>query len=759
VTAWLDLKRVLAEATALGASFRISGTEVRMRSASPLPTTLIEQLQQHRHILREYLDGNGADQEAEAFLATLAVTPVMVTEPSITPILATLEADAEVHGGIIAIDIETAPRPGMGPPRPAIHINKDGALSAVQPSVTDRTALNAHQSEICLLQLHAGGDKCFVFHGLALAALLDSGWLRGQHLVAHGAEFEFAFLHQHARERIHVTGLDVAAPDQRPGRLECSKQATGLIIGVDYGGSGRSLEDASTLFLGKTPPKALQTSDWAARQLSLGQVAYAASDAVLCWRIWRILEADLKREGRSEAYELQRRAIPGVVAMHLTGLGFDRAEHARQVDTWKQRLTEARQQYLKDTGNPPPSTQNQIRDWLAGTLSPEHRAHWSRTETSGQLSTESKHLKRLISLPGTVPVLRMLAMQKLISTFGPELVEKINPVTGRLHPSFVISGGKAGRFSCSHPNMQQLPSRRAPEFRRCIVARPGYVLVGCDWNQVELRAAAWISGDPALNEIYEQGLDLHREMASQIAGVPLDQVTEDQRTAAKQVSFGAIYGIGPRSLAEDAFDNYDVEISEAEAKDALEQFFNRFSVLNDWRQENYQRCQAEGLIRIGAGRVVEAAWEPGGWLTFPQCCNIPIQGICADGMLRGIALTHNRLIRAKLDATLVATVHDELLIEAREDQAEVARDILHRSMVDAFELTFPGAPTRNVAKVTIGHFWAELKDGAPALAVSGAAPSTPPPPPPTSITLAAYQEEAVPASAGVSETVATDLEP
>jgi hypothetical protein len=213
-------------------------------------------------------------------------------------------------------------------------------------------------------------------------------------------------------------------------------------------------------------------------------------------------------------------------------------------------------------------------------------------------------------------------------------------------------------------------------------------------------------------------------MASQIAGVPLDQVTRDQRTAAKPVSFGAIYGIGPRSLAEDAFYNYDVEMSEAEAKDALDQFFNRFHVLDDWRQDNHQRCQAEGMVRIGRGRVVEAQWEPGGRLSFPQCCNLPVQGICADAMLRAIALTHNRLTRAKLDASLIATVHDELLLESADGQAEEAKDILHCSMVDAFEITFPDAPTTNVAEVTVGRSWAELKDG-PLPAVPAAAAPAP----------------------------------
>jgi hypothetical protein len=110
MTAWLDLKATLTEATALGASFHVSGTEVRMRSESPLPELLIERLRTHRHILRDYLGASESDAEAVAFLDQLGVTPVLVTEPAIAPILEALEADARVHGGVKAIDIETAPR-------------------------------------------------------------------------------------------------------------------------------------------------------------------------------------------------------------------------------------------------------------------------------------------------------------------------------------------------------------------------------------------------------------------------------------------------------------------------------------------------------------------------------------------------------------------------------------------------------------------------------------------------------------------------
>jgi DNA polymerase I-like protein with 3'-5' exonuclease and polymerase domains len=181
------------------------------------------------------------------------------------------------------------------------------------------------------------------------------------------------------------------------------------------------------------------------------------------------------------------------------------------------------------------------------------------------------------------------------------------------------------------------------------------------------------------------------------------------RQAAKPVSFGSIYGIGPRSLAEDAFANYGIEMTEAEAKRALDAFFQRFATLARWRREHAELCQHRGYVRIGAGRVVEAAWEPGGHLSFPQCCNLPIQGICADAMLRALTLVHRRFAAAGIRGGLVASVHDESLAEVVEADAGAACGILERAMLDAFVQTFPGAPTRGVAAARSGRTWRDVK--------------------------------------------------
>jgi DNA polymerase-1 len=267
-----------------------------------------------------------------------------------------------------------------------------------------------------------------------------------------------------------------------------------------------------------------------------------------------------------------------------------------------------------------------------------------------------------------------------------------------------------------------LPARRDPEFKECIIAAPGHLLVGCDWNQIEVRAAAWISRDPAMTRIYADGRDIHRETAADFTGGAIEAVTKEQRQAAKPVVFGSIYGIGAKALADSAFADYGVAMTEAQAQQRLDKFFRRFGMFNYWRRNHANICQAQGFVKIGAGRVVEAAWEPGGQILFTQACNVPIQGICADALLRALTLVHHRFVTASIRGGLIASVHDELLTEVVEDDAEKARILLQEAMIEAFMVTFPGAPTTGVAKATIGKTWFDVKqdEPAPAPAVASA---------------------------------------
>jgi DNA polymerase-1 len=683
MTDWPALRKAVREAHMLGTEFRIVGADVEI--SGELPPSLRDKLP--TGLLFEYLGGARADKAACAFLDYLGVAPVLVTDLGGAD-----AAMAELAGcDPIGLDIETSPPDGRPAP---VRVNGDGGVAARQAEPSG-DGLDPHRAGIATVQLYGGGTKCFVFRGAALVYLINSPWLREQHLVAHNAAFEIAFLQHHSTA---LAGVTVAHP------IECTMQAVGLLRGT----WDRSLAGASEDLLGAEPPKALQTSCWSAPNLSAGQLAYAGSDAVQAYRIWQAMWPELVEKSRDEAYQLQRNALPAVADMQVRGLGFDPEAHAHQVDAWARDLAQARRDYLDLTGKPPPSKPNEVRAWLVD-VAGELLATWPRTRATQEISIERKYLKRLMlsDEPTVKPVLDILAREKLLSTFGPKLRAFVNPVTGRLHAHYNLAAAKAGRFSCSQPNLQQLPSVKAPEFKRAIVAAPGYVLVACDWSQIEMRAAAWISGDPALTAVYEQERDIHSETAAVIAGVAPAEVSAAQRQGAKAVNFGSIYGVGPRTLAEDAFDTYGIEMTETEARAALDRFFLIYRALKRWRYNHADLCQRRGYVEIGCGRVVEAKWEPSGCLSFPQCCNLPIQGAAADAMLRALTMVFHRL--GGLNGGLVACVHDELVLEVAEAAAETAGRILVEAMTEAFEMTFPGAPTGRLVALGTGQNWKEAR--------------------------------------------------
>jgi DNA polymerase-1 len=719
------LRQMVREANALGVKFTISGADIVLDIPDPFPASLCARLREYQQSgwLYAFFGGERVESAALAFARKLAVDSVPIeTRIEARRAVAEIIRDAKANNGTVAFDIETAPTPGMGFLRPPVRLTNDGVVAELQPKHLnqfgrpDRTGLDAHLSGIACLQLYAGGTRCFVFRGNALKLVARSHWLRRQHLISHNSEFETRFL----------AALDYRLPPERRRHpnfcVECTMQAAGLLYGVERSAKGgRSLANTAKQLFNLDVPKDLQVSDWGAARLSPGQIAYAGTDAILIWRGWPKLRAQLHYNrdpawpSRWNAYELQRDVVPSVAAMRHRGVLLDQEPHRQLVDQWAQELVKDRRQYSKITGRAPPATPDDIREFLADVLAPQQLASWPRTSKSGQLSIAKTSLKWAADIPSVEIVLRILAHEKLLQNFGLRLLEYINPVTGRIHCDYNIAGTKAGRFSASHPSLQQLPAKRSLAFRRCITAQSGYLLVAADYDQVELRAAAHIAQEPNLTRIYAQGGDLHRETAASFLGIVPAAVTDEQRAAAKPVNFGAIYGIGARRLRLNAFVDWGVMMTEAEAKERLDRFFAAFPKLARWRHEHADLCQRRGYILVPGGRVVEAGWEhpyngaQRGELTFNQMCNIPVQGSCADCLMRAMTLLHARLKRARVRGGLIACVHDELLLEVDKNDAALAGEILERAMVDAFVATFPGAPTTRLVDVKIGQTWADVK--------------------------------------------------
>jgi DNA polymerase-1 len=234
------------------------------------------------------------------------------------------------------------------------------------------------------------------------------------------------------------------------------------------------------------------------------------------------------------------------------------------------------------------------------------------------------------------------------------------------------------------------------------------MLIGADYSQMELRAVAEISGDTALRRIYADGLDLHQLTAAAMASVDPTAVTAEQRNRAKPVNFGSIYGMGAAGLAAAAWNGYRVEMTLREAEEALRAFFRNYPTLKRWMGRHADRCQQHRRIVIGAGRVFENAWEPKG-IRYTQCCNLPIQGACADVMMRAVAGVYRRLHGDGHGAVMVAMIHDELILETGNQGSDAVATLLAEEMTTAFAATFPDAPLGGLVDVKTGSSWSSLK--------------------------------------------------
>lgn len=671
---------LLTKTRSLGVSVEVEGDSLRVNGTSRLPASLLAELKVHKPALLTYL------RSSQRLLDDAGVkVEYASTDEAAASLLAQVLADAG-DSGPIGLDIETFVPPHMASP-PVVKLTRAGAQ--VTKPKADKTGLDPHRAQVRLVQIYGGGDSCAVLDMCSISwSTLAPLWSR--QLLAHNSQFELAFLR---------------AQGVYPEHVECTMQGAGLLLGVRR----RSLAKAAEAYLDWLMPKDLQISDWGAPTLSDEQLAYAALDAVVALLLWRKLERDLKSGDRWGAYVLQRDAVPAAVEMAWCGMAIDTAALDEQIAAWSTQLADARSAWEIETKTPPPSTPGDVRAWLKSSLDEADLAAWPRTEKTELLATGASDLERAAHLPALRPLLSLKRMEKLLSSFGTSLKAQVNPVTGRVHAHYNVAGTKSGRWSCSNPNLQQIPGERlAPGFRGIFKAPAGRILIGADYSQMELRAAAEISGDTALRRIYADGLDLHRLTAANMAGVDPAAVTKEQRDRAKPVNFGSIYGMGAAGLAVAAWNGYRVEMTVPEAEAALRAFFQNYPALKYWMRQHADRCRQRRRAVIGAGRVVEDAWEPQG-LRYTQCCNLPVQGACADVMMRAVAAVHRRLHAEGYNAVMVAQIHDEVILEADAQDADAVGALLAEEMTTAFAVTFPDAPITDLVDVKYGSAWADLK--------------------------------------------------
>lgn len=328
-----------------------------------------------------------------------------------------------------------------------------------------------------------------------------------------------------------------------------------------------------------------------------------------------------------------------------------------------------------------------------------------KKKTKSGYSTNAEVLEGLINAhPVVAMVLQYRTLAKLKSTYCDGLLKVIGK-DGRIHSSFNQTETRTGRISSTEPNLQNIPVRTelGREMRKFFKAQEGWVFVDADYSQIELRVLAHISGDKNMIQAFKDNQDIHTITASQVFGMPLEMVTSIMRSRAKAVNFGIVYGIGAYSLAK------DIGVSNKEAKQYIESYLAHYSGVDEYMKNTVEKAKKDGYVETMYGRRrYLPELSAGNHMTraFGErvARNMPIQGTAADIIKIAMVKVFNRLKEEGLKSRLILQIHDELIVEAPQDEAMRVAMILQEEMENAVKLNVP-----LVADAAIGKTWYEAK--------------------------------------------------
>ncbi|WP_434026632.1 DNA polymerase I [[Pseudomonas] boreopolis] len=483
---------------------------------------------------------------------------------------------------------------------------------------------------------------------------------------------------------------------------------------LNSGSARHDMDSLAKRYLGYETVKYEDVAGKGTKQIPFSHVGldeatrYAAEDADITLRLHRVLAPKLAAEpGLESVYRgIEMPLVAVLERIEANGVQVDAEELRRQSADLSRRMLAAQQKATELAGR---AFNLDSPKQLQALLFDELKLPAVVKTPKGQPSTNEEALEAIADqheLPRVILEYRGLA--KLRSTYTDKLPEMIHPQTGRVHTSYHQAGAATGRLSSSDPNLQNIPIRTddGRRIRRAFVAPPGRKLVACDYSQIELRIMAHLSGDPGLVAAFESGADVHRATAAEVFGRRIDEVTANERRAAKAINFGLMYGMSAFGLAR------QLGIGRGEAQDYIALYFSRFSGVRDFMENTRQQAREKGYVETVFGRRLYLDYIASGNQAQRAgaeraAINAPMQGTAADIIKRAMVavdgwLAGQRNESGESPALMILQVHDELVFEVEEAFVEELRRNVVERMAGAARLRVP-----LVVDAGVGDNWDE----------------------------------------------------
>lgn len=561
---------------------------------------------------------------------------------------------------------------------------------------TETTELDPYKGELRLVQLSDGknthvvdlrhfGSNGDLRNSPDLEPLLDLLSDKTKIKIAHNAKFDAKWVRHHL-------GVEL-------GGIFDSYIASQLIAAGDPE-RRHSLADAARVFIGMDLDKSMQVSDWGSSELSHSQVEYAARDAAIMRQLRDEMAVRMAADDLDKVAELEFNCVMPIAEMELNGVHLDQGR-------WREQLDKVRSAQAK--------TADELQELLSSGVAQASLFGRAEINLDSQAQVTDALINLGVPMPNTTrawelqplaeeyPVVAKLleyrGVQKSLTSFGENILEFIEPKTGRIHADFRQIGAPTGRFSCSNPNLQQIPHDK--QYRRCFTAGEGNKLIIADYSQIELRILADFSGDERFIDAFVSGQDFHAATASQVFGVKPEDVTDEQRSFAKRLNFGIVYGIGASRFG------LMTGLSQNDAENTMRKYFGTFRKLDEYLRNEGKRLLEDRNVRTASGRLLRLRFDENDRQQTASArrygINMPIQGTSADILKRSLRLLHDQI--RDTSARLVNIVHDEVIVECSSDEAEQTASILENAMCSAGQEFVTKVPVK--VDVHIAEEWAK----------------------------------------------------